>query len=347
MRYMLRAPIEGTVVLQYPARRVSTERNGVELALEVGEKGVVAHAVAAISVPSAKVQAFKSTTGAGHSGSDFSLKIGGDKELYEFLLTALQDLELDLGFAFPGIALRRIRWTDAEHRFVAETAEEESLLSVTSYSTSKSYPESVAKITEKGFRDLLEYTSHTRALSPAKAFWLRGQNDFLEFRYVQAFYSFYFVLEWLYANGKFKKSAVLAQFEKSTILNSALEASIQAFRAQGRHWQAMLGDMAYVKDGGAVDLAAIRRYLVELRGRAHHVSAKDSSRIPVRDGEQRYETAALVAMHVATVVIELEERALNLEHMRLRHLCLDDGSQWIPRSPEVASLGYRRKLTRV
>ena len=125
VRYILRAPIEGNIVLQYPNGRISAERNGVELALEVGEKGVIAHAIASIKVPNDNVEAFRSSTGPGVHGSDFSLNVGGDRKLYELLLAALQELELDLAFAFPGNALRRIRWTDVEHRFAPETPEEE------------------------------------------------------------------------------------------------------------------------------------------------------------------------------------------------------------------------------
>jgi len=183
------------------------------------------------------------------------------------------------------------------------------LISVTNYSTSKKYPDSVAKITSEGFTKLVEYTSHTKALLPAKAFWLQGKNDFADFRYVQAFYSFYFVLEWLYANGKFKTAGVLEQFEKSSVLNSALEAAIQSFRGQDRHWRAILKDMPWLR-GDAVDVPAIRRYLVEVRGRTHHVSGKDKVRFPSREGGQQYETPALVAMYVATLVIETEERTL-------------------------------------
>src|SRR5262249_22111079 len=136
MRYTLRAPIDGNLVLEYPNRRVSTTRDGIELSLELGEKGAVSHAVASTRVPSEKVQAFRSVTGPDVGGSALTLSIGGDRELYETLLTSLQDFELELAFALPGNALRRIRWTDVEHHFVAETPEEESLISVTTYSTS-------------------------------------------------------------------------------------------------------------------------------------------------------------------------------------------------------------------
>jgi len=50
MRYSLRAPIDGNLVLYYPNRRVATTRNGIELSLEIGEKGAVSHATASIQV---------------------------------------------------------------------------------------------------------------------------------------------------------------------------------------------------------------------------------------------------------------------------------------------------------
>ncbi len=79
MRYSLRAPIDGNLVLHYPNRRVATTRNGIELSLEIGEKGAVSHATASIQVSNDKVEAFRSSTGPGQGRSAITLNIGGDK----------------------------------------------------------------------------------------------------------------------------------------------------------------------------------------------------------------------------------------------------------------------------
>ena len=184
---------------------------GIELAL-VGDRGYVSHAIASIEVPQERQARFRSSVEVGVDDVPH-FHIGGDQELHSRLLAALQELELDLAFACP--ALKRIRWREIEQEYVAESAEEAAQLAVVSLSTSQKYPEPVFKLTEAGFERVVDYTSETRLLYVVKSFWLQGRNDFEECRYVQAFHSFYFVVEWLYANGKFKEQAVLSEFEKS------------------------------------------------------------------------------------------------------------------------------------
>src|SRR5690349_18759827 len=107
MRYVLRAPVEGNLLLEYPLRRVSTVNNDLELLLETTDSLQVTHASASIIVPAERLATFRSSVGPGAAGTAATFHIGGDRELYERLLKALQDLEVNLAFFFPGNALSR------------------------------------------------------------------------------------------------------------------------------------------------------------------------------------------------------------------------------------------------
>lgn len=54
-------------------------------------------------------------------------------------------------------------------------------------------------------------------------FYRRGRIDIKERRFIEAVYDFYFVLETLYGNGKFKKSQILKEFIASSELMTAIE----------------------------------------------------------------------------------------------------------------------------
>ena len=54
------------------------------------------------------------------------------------------------------------------------------------------------------------------------SFWREGSNDFEEGHFINAFYNFYFVLEGMYADGKFKTDPVVAEFKKSAELRQSL-----------------------------------------------------------------------------------------------------------------------------
>jgi hypothetical protein len=278
-------------------------RDGIELAL-VGDRGFVSHAVASIKVPAEKVGNFRGSVNVGANDVPH-FNVGGDRELHGRLLSALQELELDLAFACP--ALKRIRWREIEQEYVPENDDERAQLAVVSLTTSQNYPEPVFKLTGPDFARVIEYTLHTKSLRVVKGFWLQGRNDFDEHRYVQAFHSFYFVLEWLYANGKFKEQAVLSEFEKSPVLDRVLVAALAVLNQDSRHRNAVRRDMAPDVDLGP---RSLREYVVALRGRLHHVSRKSRGLHPTSMDQSAYESAAFIAMFIASAVISEEENAI-------------------------------------
>lgn len=98
-------------------------------------------------------------------------------------------------------------------------------------------------------------------------FFRRGKNDLREGRFIDAIYDFYFVLETLFANGKFHKDAVIREFCDSNELVEAIE-----------HLKREINDPVYFphdlkspyQDRLRKSSSDVIKDLVEIRGFLHH-----------------------------------------------------------------------------
>ena len=315
MRYRIKAPVDGSVLLQPPHKSVSARRAGVEFSLEVGKTGTVSFATASAPVPSDKIAHFAGSIEPGDGRVAAKFRIGGDRELHEQLLAALQDLEIDLAFASRG-GLERIRWSELEQSFIAETDDERAMLAVTSLTVSNAYPQPTVGFTPASFAKIVDYTTNTKELLAAKAFFIDGQRDFGQFRYAQAFINCYYVLEWLYADGQFRQKSVLRSFERSAVLNQGLEITLKTLSRDKTKWQAFVPQISSTSKPPTI--GDLRRYLVETRGRVHHVSKKEPKRFHSATNRQRFEFPAFVVLMVAAVVLETEENNLKPRPYQMR-----------------------------
>jgi hypothetical protein len=97
----------------------------------------------------------------------------------------------------------------------------------------------------------------------------RGREDYYYGRYIEAVYDFYFVFEYLYADGKFKTSETKRAFLNSKEFTSAIEDARSEIKADP-FWLNSLGgfrDLYLLADHGKV----IDR-IISVRGLLHHQS---------------------------------------------------------------------------
>lgn len=147
-------------------------------------------------------------------------KGSGGVKIREELETELKQIESTLGVFFH---INRIRWEHATSIAIPETLEEEAQ---TQWNNLRIRPDSVEppvrEPTVEDFTASLHMGYHARELATIMSFFREGDSDLKILRYISAFYSFYFVLEGLYANGKFGNKEVRAEFKKSTVLTEAI-----------------------------------------------------------------------------------------------------------------------------
>lgn len=126
-------------------------------------------------------------------------------------------------------------------------------------------------------------------------FYRRGRLDVFEERYIDAIYHLYFVLEALFANGRFKKAQVVQEFCSSNVFFDAIDHIKKNIDPQIRVEPTLFSDFKikylYKKK------EAIVEYIVDLRGFLHHYTVKRKTIWhPVRQRE--YKVDALVLLNL-------------------------------------------------
>lgn len=177
--------------------------------------------------------------------------------------------------------LEQIAWGNPEEIYLPESDEERDRLSVHRMSRS------TKKVTALD-TDPLSFDIIGRALLRAErlaqheiplAFFRKGKNDTCENRHIEACLDFLFMLETLFANGKFKSSQVIAQYTSSKPLLDAIYTTMQdvdlmrVARHRGHVHAARLSEKYLTKLP-----SEIAERFVELRGQLHHHSLKDKDR---------------------------------------------------------------------
>ena len=136
-------------------------------------------------------------------------------------------------------------------------------------------------------------------------FFRRGIRDMQARDYIEAIYDFYFVLETVFAGGKFRSNAVLQEFQKSATIRRCVDGALKSPDTfPGQSFQPCRSEYANL----SVDQALDR--LVKLRGRLHHHTSK--RRDSWHPDEQRTFKCDAVFLQAVTfaVAFELAERYL-------------------------------------
>ena len=180
--------------------------------------------------------------------------------------------------SFYGV--EKINWHEPTEEYIPDSPEEEACLGVFTMSSSsrRKSPLERPPVPYSIIATALLRTNEISEHEIPLAFFRKGTNDANEDRHIEACIEFLYMLETLFANGKFKKNQVIAEFNSSQQLVQAIS-NTQADRdlialAQYR-------DQAH---GKKIDEKYISRpvsdvidSLVELRGFLHHhnTSAKN------------------------------------------------------------------------
>lgn len=134
-------------------------------------------------------------------------------------------------------------------------------------------------------------------------FFRRGCRDIEDRQYVYAIYDFYFVLETLFVNGKFKKHDVVAAFRKSQALCAAVDLLLKDPGPAFTTNKIIIAEFARTYQ--ALGRERCIEKLVELRGFLHHHTLKRKG-IWKPEWQRLYELDALVFQGIAyNVVFEI------------------------------------------
>lgn len=160
-----------------------------------------------------------------------------------------------------------------EVKWVAESEEEKKKIKL--HSIKQSYQSRDEMDVEELPHDLLVGSliaaTEAKELEIPLNFFRKGNLDVFEQRYIEAIYDYYFFLETLYGDGKFKKSSIVNSFLKSDDLIKSIKESVKSTRFVLRERSLLKIFLEQYEDKSEKDIIT---HIVELRGFLHHHTLK-------------------------------------------------------------------------
>ena len=298
MRYKIIAPIQGDLFTQED--NLFAEHNGYLFQLMRDPSGKITHIAINMKVPEELKHKLKSTVEPGKGIAKLAINIGGDEELNNLLISQLRNVETELAFSTRG-AFWMVGWNNVAFEFLPETSEDNELITISGFSLSKRYPPMPTDVTLRGFNALIELVDEKSYLLIPKGFWQQGMNFFRTYNYIQAFYSFFFILEDLIAEGKTSEKKVLKRFEESSEFHNASEDAFTKLKKNERHRKNLEKFLA--EENLEFKVESLPRFIFLMRGRTHHYSGKNRKTQATPHNQKDFESISFLAMLVSTYVL--------------------------------------------
>jgi len=224
----------------------------------------------------------------------WAVMIHVDQQMYDDLIDMIQYIEATLSF-LQGV--KKIYWEEAERVFIPESEEERRRTDVTNYALHKEYPpDQNIKLTAADFKAIIQQKSKYEHLKMVKLFHREGMREFSSFRYIQAYYNFYFVLEDLYGEGKTQNKDVEKKFKSNQVLRNIIQDMIDNL-IKGDRLKSIQNFLTEEKMGLNID--GIIELIVRVRGNLHHFSRKSTKRIGTPLNQADFESMAYLLMAIS------------------------------------------------
>lgn len=238
-----------------------------------------------------------------------SLKINQDRELFDSIIKDFQQLESRLSFNGN---LRRFLWNELSYDVICDSVEEEQMAKIVgTYSFKSEYLDRIFAFDENDFLSIIATKEKYAHLTIPMAFLREGKNDYDSFRYINAFYNFYFILEWLYGGGKTKNYAVEEEFKKSNEFCESVEVAIDTLIKAPRH-NNNINVMLNFRSK-KLDIDGITHLLVRTRGDLHHFSGNSNKTQGTPFNHKEFESIAWVSLFLANAAINLKILEINMQ----------------------------------
>ncbi len=215
--------------------------------------------------------------------------------IVEELRAALQAIE---GFGSIFLGIQKIEWENPEISWTPESDSEKGAVELLSISSDREYAPDVVPIDQNSIRLAVElYQKNPRLIVPM-AFYREGSNEYRSFRYINAFYNWYFVLEDLYGKGKTKNKDVEKAFLASPVLTQAVDLTVREFKQKSNDRHRSTLELELHSHGRKLELKDLVRHLVWTRGRLHHFSQDNPQARAIPFSHQEFESIAYFLMVV-------------------------------------------------
>ena len=189
-----------------------------------------------------------------------------DIDLFESMVREFQEVESSIAF---GGNLTRIKWNEPEHELICETQEEKVKAVIEKFYYKEDHDNKAVSLNAKEIKEILKYKELHQSITVFKAFWREAMNDYRSFKYINAFFNFYFILEGLYGKGKTKNSLVKKEMLSSKYFCESVDKIILANIGRHPEQKQKIVEMLKKKNK-KLDREGIVHLLVSARGDLHH-----------------------------------------------------------------------------
>jgi len=235
------------------------------------------------------------------------ITVEADEGIFRDLRSDFQYIESYLAFIGN---LEKIHWEEARQEWIPETPEEKSKLKVFGVSLNRRYPDTPTPIGKDVLTIVIRGKTKYDGLTTLKSFYREGKNFFTQFRYVDAFYYFYFILEDLYGGGKTKNEAIKRSFKSSKELRESVEWVMQTqINTSEKHSKDISQLLVEEKIQNGTD--GIIELMVAVRGRLHHYVSRSSLKQATPLSQRDFESPAFLLMGIALMAILKEIVKIN------------------------------------
>lgn len=192
-------------------------------------------------------------------------------EIYEDMIYLLQYIESMGAFNF---AIRSISWDEPQITWIPEEDEERGILPILSHQKKYHNDRACKKLNYSNLMDLSTYRKGLKDVHIPFTYYKQGKNLFDSRQYYFAYINFFMMLEYCFANGKFKKDAMIHEFTSSHLLRKSIESTSKMIKEDSNKIHYYWLKEECENHNKKVDIEGIIYVLVEFRGLLSHASKR-------------------------------------------------------------------------
>lgn len=192
-------------------------------------------------------------------------------EIYEDMISWLQYIESMGSFNF---SVEKIKWEEPKITWIPESDEEQGIMPLLSFQ--KHYDKNTVKRKLKQ-SNLSMLVTHRRFLKDVYipfTYFRQGENLLDQRQYYFAFINFFMMIEYCFANGKFKKDAVIKEFNQSYLLNKSITSALDLIKKGNNESHLLWLQKECTQHKKKIDNNGVIYLLVEYRGLLSHASKR-------------------------------------------------------------------------
>jgi hypothetical protein len=307
VKFTVQADVDSEIVLSAPLRMVLNART-VDFGIDKDRRWITVTVTAQVLDHSKFKWGLEPVTPTLPNQGPVKIHARFDVSIYGQIREDLQNLESSVALMFP---LRHIHWETPRLNVVFETPEEQNppdWSPLMDFKPGRSR-RAVVQPEDETFQSFALLSTRHSQIAVALSFWREGSNEFEEGQFINAFYNYYFVLEGLYAKGKFKSDAVLSEFRRNSELRESMEMFLKEGAPANHITQVtdMLTRRTFTKDPDG-----ILKLIVHTRGDLHHFADNPNKTQPSPFNQHQFEGLSSIMRFVS-------RRALMSRMMRVNN----------------------------